>query len=408
MPKRLDLLAYGPVGSWFGVSAQDMAQQLAAAPDAEEVVVRVHSEGGDALDGLAMSNALRAHAGRVVCYVDGLAASSASMLCMGADEIVMAENSMMMLHNPWGLAMGDGGELREQADALDAIGRAYVAGYARKSGRPEDEIKALMERYSWRTGVWMTAADAVREKLADRIGPPVQAQARATALRAAAVAKAPSALKTILAGTPAVTGARAAQNKDKKMTIKDWAARLRAATTKAARAAILAEMEKDEPSGEASAEAGEHEEPDGDEASASAEVDDDKDDDKDEKDDDEKVALRASVQALQAQLRDKSEPTLTPEAWTEKQIKAGYPKAQQAELLRLRQRRPQAAELAVATVLRALPQAKRGARWTEGGAPHGTTVEQAQPDAAVRAAAVASAKNIMAQANAALGTGRRR
>lgn len=176
--KRCEILCYGPIGSWFGVSAAEVMDTLKANATAEEITVRVHSDGGDAMDGIAICNALRAHPGRKVVMVDGLAGSAASMIAMAGDEVVMAESSMMMLHNPWTVAFGDGGALRETADTMDAMARAYVAGYARKTGKSAEDVKALMQKNSWIAGNWMTAAEAKDVGLCDRIGPPVAIQAR--------------------------------------------------------------------------------------------------------------------------------------------------------------------------------------------------------------------------------------
>lgn len=187
MPRdRVDLLCYGPIGGWFGLTAQDVALALRQAPEAREIVVRIHSEGGDALDGLAICSALRSHAGRKVVCVEGLAASAASVILAAGDEVVMSEGALVMLHNPWAVAMGDGEALRQQADVLDALGRAYAAEYSRKTGKSPDEMRALMAKNNWQVGAWLTAPEAQAFGLVDRIGPPVQMQARAVPARAGA------------------------------------------------------------------------------------------------------------------------------------------------------------------------------------------------------------------------------
>lgn len=67
----------------------------------------------------------------------GLAASAASLVCMVGDTIEMPENAFMMIHNPWGFAMGGADEMRNTADVLDKIGAGLVCTYAkRRQDRP--------------------------------------------------------------------------------------------------------------------------------------------------------------------------------------------------------------------------------------------------------------------------------
>lgn len=249
--QQLEILAYGVIGAPSGVYPQEMAAQLRASPPGADVTVRFHSDGGDAMDGIALANIFRAH-GRVIAYIDGIAASAASMAVMGAREVVMAENAVMMLHNPWTIAAGDGDALREHADMIDVLGRAYVAGYVRKSGRSEEEIRAVLARYDWRAGTYLTAEDAVREKLADRIGPPMQAQARADARRAEVIAARPALARMFAGLAPAPAAApppappTTSRSERMSKTRKEWAADLKAAASDEARAAVLAAMEQDD------------------------------------------------------------------------------------------------------------------------------------------------------------------
>lgn len=171
--KRLEISCYGPIGVKGGVLAEEVLRQLQAAPDAEEVVVRIHSKGGDAVDGLAINSALRAHRGRKVVMIDGLACSAASVIAMAGDEIVMADGSLLMIHPSWGAHAGDADAFRARADLLDKITDAYAAEYARRTGRTPDEALALMKKTDWDIGTWMSARDAVRERFATRVGAPI-------------------------------------------------------------------------------------------------------------------------------------------------------------------------------------------------------------------------------------------
>jgi ATP-dependent Clp protease, protease subunit len=106
-------------------------------------------------------------------WIDGIAASIASMIAMAGDEVVMPENAMLVLHEPSGLVAGTASDMRAMAEALDRMKAGMLAAYRDKSGRDEAEIEALMRDESW-----LSAEEAVALGLADRIEQPVRMAAR--------------------------------------------------------------------------------------------------------------------------------------------------------------------------------------------------------------------------------------
>lgn len=168
-----EIFIIGPIGSWLGVMTEDVLYQLRQAKAGDELIVRIDSDGGDAMTGVAINSLLRAHQGRKIVQVHGLAGSAASLIAMAGDEIIMTAASMMMIHNAWGVAIGDGDAMRANAEMNDRVCAAYAAEYARRTGRPVEEMAALMKRHNWSIGTWLTAAEAVAEKLADRVADPV-------------------------------------------------------------------------------------------------------------------------------------------------------------------------------------------------------------------------------------------
>jgi ATP-dependent protease ClpP protease subunit len=167
----MKLKLYGTIGASLlggSVSAADLVEELDARPD-EAVALYINSGGGDVFEGVAIYNALRRHNGRVTVYVDGLAASAASLVAMAGDEVVMPANTMMMVHNPWTFAIGDADELRKSADILDKMRDALVSAYRAKTGLGDDDLKALLADETW-----LTAQEAVAWKFADRIEEPLE------------------------------------------------------------------------------------------------------------------------------------------------------------------------------------------------------------------------------------------
>jgi len=162
-----EIFIYDIIGAGFfedGVTAKQFAKDLKALGDVETLNVYINSPGGSVFEGVAIHNIIARQKAKKVIQIDGLAASIASVIAMAGDEIQIAENGMMMIHNPWALAIGDAAEMRKMADALDKIAEAIRASYLSQTGMDEEEIVALMDAETW-----MSAADAVEMGFADSV-----------------------------------------------------------------------------------------------------------------------------------------------------------------------------------------------------------------------------------------------
>lgn len=176
--KHLDLHLHGVIdGGWTqedgdgdGANVADTIAKLAEHRDAGTVHAYINSVGGSAFAGVALYNALSQHPGEVTCYVQGLAASAASLVAM-AGNTVMCTGSMMMIHSPSTIAMGNAAELRKQADVLDKVQGALAEIYTKKTGKSAADVNALLDGETW-----MTAAEAVAAGFANETGDPDEAE----------------------------------------------------------------------------------------------------------------------------------------------------------------------------------------------------------------------------------------
>ncbi len=150
--------------SYWGVTAADFVAELSMLGN-QDVDLHVNSPGGDVFDGLAILNTLRAYSGRVVAYVDGIAASAASFIVMGADEVVMQPNTELMIHDAWGMCLGNSADMRDMAERLDKVSDNIASIYAR---RGSDDTATWRERM--RAEMWLSPEEAVEYGLADRVG----------------------------------------------------------------------------------------------------------------------------------------------------------------------------------------------------------------------------------------------
>lgn len=94
-----DISIYEEIGGW-GISARQFAEELTALGQVNHINLHIHSPGGDVFDGIAIYNLLKNHPASKTVYIDGLAASMASVIAMVGDPIIMPENAMMMIHQP--------------------------------------------------------------------------------------------------------------------------------------------------------------------------------------------------------------------------------------------------------------------------------------------------------------------
>ncbi len=140
-----DVFLYDEIGG-FGVNARDFISQIRAS-GAKKINLRINSPGGSVFDGLAIYNFLKEQ--DVTVQVDGLAASIASIIAMAGKEVRIASNGFLMIHNPWGGAMGDSEEMRQTADLLDKIRDSLVGTYAKKTGKDAETIKRWMDEETW-------------------------------------------------------------------------------------------------------------------------------------------------------------------------------------------------------------------------------------------------------------------
>lgn len=155
-------------------SAAGFRDALKSLGDVKNINLHINSPGGSVFEGIAIYNMLKQHSAQVNVYVDGLAASIASVIAMSGDAIFMPSNSMMMVHNPWVMAIGNASELRKQADDLDQITKSSVQTYLAKAGDKLDE-KTLTQLMDDET--WLTAQEAVDYGLADEVMEPNKAVA---------------------------------------------------------------------------------------------------------------------------------------------------------------------------------------------------------------------------------------
>lgn len=151
-------------GEYWGVNAKEFVAILDELQGVNEIQLRINSPGGDVFEAIAIMNALRAHSARVVAIVDGIAASAASFIAASADELVMSKNSELMIHDAWGVCVGNATDMTAMAAVLDHLSDNIASVYAEKAGADTEAWRALMTAETW-----LSADEAVAAGVADRV-----------------------------------------------------------------------------------------------------------------------------------------------------------------------------------------------------------------------------------------------
>jgi ATP-dependent protease ClpP protease subunit len=162
---RASVFIYGEIGFW-GVTADDFVQQLNTIT-APAIDVHINSEGGEVWDGVAIHTAIFTHPAHVTTHIDGLAASAASFIAMAGDDIRMARNATMMIHDGATLAWGNPAELQEVVDLLHKVSDNIADIYSQQAGGTPEEWRAKMTATTWYTGQEALTAglvDSITEK----------------------------------------------------------------------------------------------------------------------------------------------------------------------------------------------------------------------------------------------------
>lgn len=167
----------GVIGTADGeVSSQAFRDQLPA-NGTDPISVKLHSEGGSVFEGFAIHDICAAYRGPKTLSIESSAFSIASFVAMAFDDVEISSNGYMMLHNPYAVAEGDDEDFAKQSALLGQLKSSMVTAYAQRSGKSEDEIKAILK-----SETYLNAQQSVDMGFAKRItGKPVIGRTFATA-----------------------------------------------------------------------------------------------------------------------------------------------------------------------------------------------------------------------------------
>jgi len=164
---KAEIWIYEEIGEDYwtgaGVTAKGFQKELSEIK-ASHIDLHINSPGGLVFDGITIFNLLKQHPANVTTYIDGLAASIASVIALAGDKVIMAENALFMIHKASGAVYGNSDDMRDFADKLDKVNSSIATTYISKTKKDEKEIDNLMTAETW-----LTAEEALEMGFVDEL-----------------------------------------------------------------------------------------------------------------------------------------------------------------------------------------------------------------------------------------------
>lgn len=165
--RTLHMEGYIAESSWFDddiTPKQFKTELYSDGQMADDIIVKIHSPGGDTFAAAQIYNMLKEYPGHISVHVDGLAASAASVIAMAGDEVCVSPLSVLMIHNPAMFISGEVADLQAGINLLSEVKESIINAYQKKTGLSRAKISHMMDAETW-----MSAHKAIELKFADRI-----------------------------------------------------------------------------------------------------------------------------------------------------------------------------------------------------------------------------------------------
>lgn len=157
-----ELELYGTIAeeSWFDddITPAMFREELFAGNG--PITVWINSPGGDCIAASQIYTMLMDYKGDVTVKIDGIAASAASVIAMAGTS----PTSLIMIHNPATMAMGDHEDMQKAIKMLDEVKESIINAYEIKTSLSRDKLSKLMDAETW-----MNANKAVELGFADGV-----------------------------------------------------------------------------------------------------------------------------------------------------------------------------------------------------------------------------------------------
>lgn len=150
-------------GDGWGFGTKDIEDQLKEA-NGKPLNIYINSYGGEVFEGFAIYNIIKRYTGQKTVYIDGIAASIASVIALAGDKLIMNKASMFMIHNASGCCIGNAEDMKKVIQALESINEVIKGVYKDKSNLTEEQITEMMNKETF-----LTAQECLEYGLCDEV-----------------------------------------------------------------------------------------------------------------------------------------------------------------------------------------------------------------------------------------------
>ena len=149
-----DIMLYGNIGEVVGyddITDQEIVKQINDLGNVSKINLRINSLGGSVFSAIAIYNVLKTHSAEIVAHIDGICASSATIIASSANKVIMPKNALYMIHNPATMAYGESKDLEKTVELLDVVKDTIIETYMTKTGQTKEKLAKLMDNETWLT-----------------------------------------------------------------------------------------------------------------------------------------------------------------------------------------------------------------------------------------------------------------
>lgn len=144
------------------INAKDIRESLESVTD--DIVIKLNSPGGDVFEGIEIYNYLKDHPSNITVEVTGIAASAATFITAGANEVIMNVGTSLMIHEASTFTWGNKSDIQKTLNALETIDESILSIYSEKTGQSNEQLEEWMNEEKW-----FTADEAVEFGFADSV-----------------------------------------------------------------------------------------------------------------------------------------------------------------------------------------------------------------------------------------------
>ncbi len=143
----VDIYIFDEIGA-YGLNAQSFIDEIKPFKNSA-LNIHINCVGGDVFDGMAIYNVIKKRTAETTVYREGWPAVLGAVLALAADNVGMGGNSLFMIHNAWGGAMGEAKEMKKTAKLLDKISGEIADIYVKKTNLPYNKVQEMMDEETW-------------------------------------------------------------------------------------------------------------------------------------------------------------------------------------------------------------------------------------------------------------------